>query len=54
MLPLFYQDCLKSQLSLGQYLTLQLIVLLLQVHKDVRIERLAELFPQPIRYESRR
>lgn len=54
MLPQFYQDCFQAQLSPAQYLMLQMLVLLLQSHKDVRIERLAALFPQPILYESRR
>lgn len=37
----------------AQYLTLQLIVLLLQAHRTVCLSQLATLFPQPIRYESR-
>ncbi len=54
MLPQFYQTQLQSRLNLTQYLTLQLLVGLLQFHKQVRIERLAALFPQPILFESRR
>lgn len=33
---------------------LQILVLLLQFHKTVTIERLATVFPQPIKFESRR
>jgi len=33
---------------------LQVLVMLLQFHKTVTIEKLATLFPQPIRFESRR
>ena len=69
MLPQ-YQTQLQNRLNPTQYLTLllekfggtetdtanfpQLLVGLLQFHKQVRIERLAALFPQPILYESRR
>ncbi|HEY9809044.1 MAG TPA: IS4 family transposase [Halomicronema sp.] len=54
MLPQFYQTHLATRLNCRQLLTLQLLVGLLQFHKQVRIERLAALFPQPILYESRR
>jgi len=54
MLPQFYITCLQSQLSSTQFLTLQILVEILQFHKQVRIERLAALFPQPILFESRR
>lgn len=54
MLPQFYQMHLASRLNSCQLLTLQLLVRLLQFHKQVRIERLAAVFPQPILYESRR
>jgi hypothetical protein len=54
MLPQFYQTHLQSRLNSTQYLTLQLLVGLLQFQRQVRIERLAALFPQPILYESRR
>jgi hypothetical protein len=37
----------------SQYLTVQLLVLLLQSHRQVSLARLASVFPQPIRYESR-
>ena len=54
MLPEFYLNCLKSQLNASQQLTLEMLVWLLQFHKQVRIERLAACFPSPILYESRR
>jgi hypothetical protein len=53
MLPLFYQTCFQANLSESQYLTLQLLILLLQAHRNVCLSRLASLFPQPIKYESR-
>lgn len=54
MLPLFYQSCLKSQLSDAQFITLEILVALLQKERRITIERLATLFPQPILFESRR
>jgi hypothetical protein len=54
MLPQVYQTCFQSQLSATQFLTLEILVWLLQAYKQVRIERLAALFPQPIKFESRR
>jgi hypothetical protein len=54
MLPELYLTPLYSQLSAGQLLTLEMLVWLLQFHKQVRIERLAACFPLPILYESRR
>lgn len=54
MLPLFYQTCLQASLSPSQYLTIQILILLLQSHRTVQLERLAALFPQPITFESRR
>jgi hypothetical protein len=54
MLPELYLNCLESQLSASQRLTLEMLVWLLQFHKQVRIERLAACFPSPILYESRR
>lgn len=33
---------------------LQILVILLQFHKTVTIEKLATVFPQPIKFESRR
>ena len=54
MLPSFYQTCLQSQLSETQFVTLEILVELLQKERRVTIERLATLFPQPILFESRR
>jgi len=54
MLPPFYQACLQANLSEASYLTLQILILLLQSHRTVQLEKLAALFPQPIAFESRR
>lgn len=54
MLPKFYQNCFQSQLSATQFITLKLLVFLLQVHKQVKIEKLASFWPEPILFESRR
>ncbi|MFP4120412.1 hypothetical protein [Coleofasciculus sp.] len=54
MLPQFYHSCLNNYLSESQLLTLEILLWLLQVHKQVKIERLAALFPVPILYQSRR
>ena len=54
MLPQFYLDYLKAYLPNSELLTLQILVWLLQVHRQVRIERLASSFPYPIKCESRR
>lgn len=54
MLPTFYQTHLQSQLSRSQYLTLTLLLNLLQSIKQVRLESLATAFPFPIQFESRR
>jgi hypothetical protein len=54
MLPLFYQTCLQANLSPTQYLTLEILIHLLQSYRTVQLEKLAALFPQPITFESRR
>lgn len=54
MLPQFYINYLKTYLPSSELLTLQILVWLLQVHRQVRIERLASSFPYPIKCESRR
>lgn len=54
MLPKLYLDYLKSYLSTSELLTLQILIWLLQVNRQVRIERLASSFPYPIKCESRR
>ncbi|MDJ0731234.1 MAG: hypothetical protein QNJ33_14705 [Crocosphaera sp.] len=50
----FYQDYLENALSKSKFLLLRILVWLLQVHKQVRIERLAAYLPIPILYQSRR
>lgn len=54
MLPKFYQMHLKSQLSLAEYLLLQLLMTMLQSIKKVSLEALANALPIPITFESRR
>ncbi len=54
MLPQFYLDYLKTYLPDSELLTIKILVWLLQVHRQVRIERLASSFPYPIKCESRR
>ncbi len=54
MFPVFYQTTLRAHLSESQYLTLQLLLLLLQVHRQVKLSVLASVFPQPIQYRSRK
>jgi hypothetical protein len=54
MLPPFYQACLIAQLSQIHWITLQMLVELLQKERQVSLERLATLFAQPIQFESRR
>ena len=54
MLSQLYRTSLLSKLSQSQLLTLEILVWLLQIHKQVKIERLATHFPLPILMESRR
>jgi len=54
MLPSFYQACLQAQLTSIQFITLKMLVALLQRERQVSLERLATLFAQPIQFESRR
>ena len=49
-----YQSQIEKYLTKSQILTLQLLIWLLQVQKEVRIERLASCLPMPILYASRR
>jgi hypothetical protein len=53
-LPEFYQNCFQNLLTPTQYTMLQILIILLQFHKQVTIEKLATVFPQPIKFESRR
>jgi hypothetical protein len=50
----YYEAHIKQKLSLAQLETLKILLWLITVHKEVRIERLAAYFPLPIKYESRR
>ncbi|RCJ31356.1 transposase [Nostoc minutum NIES-26] len=54
MLPKFYQNCAQNLLTPAQYKMLEILVVLLQFHKTVTIEKLSSVFPQPIKFESRR
>ena len=54
MLPEFYQTLIRPYLSPTGYLTLEILVWLLQTHKTCKLERLAASYPLPILYESRR
>jgi hypothetical protein len=54
MLPPSYQICFQRQLKNTGYLTLTILVFLLQTHKQVSIEALATLMPYLILFESRR
>lgn len=49
-----HKSQIEKYLTKSEILTLQLLIWLLQVQKDVRIERLASCLPIPILYESRR
>jgi hypothetical protein len=53
MLPELYLTSLHRQPSASQLLTLEMLVWLLQFHKQVRIERLAACLALLILYESR-
>lgn len=53
MLPQFYQKVLRIHLTQSQYLLLQLLILLLQSHRQVKLLTLAKVLPQPIQYASR-
>lgn len=54
MLSKLYQSHLKSQLSLAEYLFVQILINLLQSIKKVSLESLAAALPIPITFESRR
>jgi hypothetical protein len=53
MLPKFYQTYFRERLKLGDYLTLSIIINVLQSIKQVNLERLATALPIPILFESR-
>jgi hypothetical protein len=48
MLPKFYQTHFQRQLSRSQFLVLEIVLNLLGSEKQVRLERLARVFPYPI------
>jgi hypothetical protein len=54
MLQELYRTVVSRYLSPDQLITLEILVWLIQVHKNVKIERLAAHFSLPIKYESRR
>ncbi len=54
MLPSFYQTHLQKQLSHTQFVLLAILLNAIQSEKQVRLERLARVFPYPITTESRR
>jgi hypothetical protein len=54
MFPQFYLLHLQRQLKNTEYLTLKILVYLLQSQKQVSIESLATLMPNPFQFESRR
>ena len=54
MLEQFYHDLVAPQLTAAQYLTLQMLVMLVQTYKTIQIEKLAENLFIGIKYESRR
>lgn len=54
MLPSVYQTLFRKHLSESQYLTLEMLLLLIQAHRQVKLSTLASVFPQPIQYSSRK
>ncbi len=54
MLPRFYQTHFQRELTRSQFLVLEIVVDFLTSEKQVRLERLARVFPYPITTESRR
>ncbi|MEG4345106.1 hypothetical protein QUB70_17790 [Microcoleus sp. A003_D6] len=54
MIPTFYQTHLKKQLTKAQFLVMTILLPVMQSEKQVRLERLARVFPCPIATESRR
>ena len=54
MFSSFHQTTLRAHLNESQSLTLQLLVLLLQAHRQVKLSVLASVFPQLIQYQSRK
>jgi len=50
----FYQIHLQRQLKNTEYLTLKILMYLLQSQKEASIELLATLIPNPLQFESKR
>jgi len=50
----FYHSHLESNLNRSEFLIFKILIDLLQIHQWVRLESLAEKFPLPIQFESRR
>ncbi|MDV3000643.1 MAG: hypothetical protein N5P05_002249 [Chroococcopsis gigantea SAG 12.99] len=48
MIPSFYQSHLKSQLSVAEYLLLNILVNVIQLIKEVNLESIANALPIPI------
>ena len=53
-LPAFYQTHLQKPLTQAQFVLLTILIDLIQSEKQVRLEKLARVFPYPITVESRR
>ncbi len=53
MLPQLYQKILEPNLSRTEYLTLQLLIWVVQGCRNVALCKLAQRFPQPIKVASR-
>jgi hypothetical protein len=54
MIPTFYQTHLKKQLTKAQFLVMTTLLSVMPSEKQVRLERLARVFPDLITAESRR
>jgi len=54
MFPQFYQIHLQRQLKNTEYLTLKIFVYLLQSQKEVSIELLATLIPNPFQFKTKK
>ena len=54
LLPTLYTQHLKTQLKRAEFLILDILVMMLQQHRRVKLEELASQFPQKILFESRR
>jgi len=54
MIPTFYQTHLKKQLTSDQFLVMTTLLSVMQSEKQVRLERMARIFPCLITVESRR